>query len=150
LKKWSGSGNLIEGVDLAQMEKLIVDIPVAISDTAAPNPKLGGAEQTTYFEVTGSNFTDAARAQTQWSTQWQQAPADVQQPISKIFDLSSPPEIQIFDAQSGGYDTADLSKWNRNTLHCTAGNATCEEEAGATAVKLPFTDKASGQRGRRD
>ncbi|MDB5992124.1 MAG: hypothetical protein JWQ10_3527 [Herbaspirillum sp.] len=144
LKNWSGSGNLIAGVDLAQAETLIVDIPVAISDATAPNPKLGGMEQTTYFDVTGSNFTDAARAETPWNMQWKQDPADVQRPISKTFDLSAPPDIQIFDAQSGGYDTADLSKWNRNTLHCTSGNATCKIEAGATAVELPFTS-ASGQ-----
>ncbi|HEY4319326.1 MAG TPA: CfaE/CblD family pilus tip adhesin [Herbaspirillum sp.] len=142
LAQWSGSGNLLADIDLEKDAVLVIDIPVTMSEKL-PRTKVGVGDKITSFEITGKNFTGAARAETAWRADWMQDPADVNKPVSIAFDLSAPNDIPLFAQESGGYDTAEPAKWNRNTLHCGSGSAECVSSAYGTSIKLRFTEQAT-------
>lgn len=129
-------------IDMGKDENIVIEIPVKMTK-ALPRPKVGIDGQVTSFEVTGKNFDGASRAETTWRADWKKEPANVNAPISKGFDLSTPEDIVLFDKVSGGYDTGKAPKWNRNTLHCRSGQAECQKFPDYTGIKLRFTEQAS-------
>jgi hypothetical protein len=142
LSQWRGNGNLLTGVDMEKDAVIVIDIPVKMSKTL-PQPKISMEDQTTFFEVTGKNFSGTARAEAIWRGDWKMAPADLRLPVSRTFDLSALSDIDIWSKQSGGYDTAEPAKWNRNSLHCSGSEMTCTRNAFDTDIKLRFTEQTS-------
>jgi hypothetical protein len=143
LSQWRGNGNLLVGVDMEKDAVIVIDIPVKMSKAPPSGLKVSMADQTTSFEVTGKNFSGAARAEAIWRGDWKMAPADLRLPVSRTFDLSALSDIDIWSKQSGGYDTAEPAKWNRNSLHCSGSEMTCTRNAFDTDIKLRFTEQTS-------